>query len=147
MLLNAGANIEEPNDENYTPLMEAAREGHAVRRISYVEPYWSDYGAFISLKIFCYIFAGSTSFFRMYVAAYLKWLIVLLFPGCGASTAWSWSQRRHANRGDRRNSAHCCCMQRTYVSCDFVNRWICDGQIISLFEKRTFFNVLFSEMW
>lgn len=30
MLLEAGAYIEEPNDESYTPLMEAAREGHAV---------------------------------------------------------------------------------------------------------------------
>jgi ankyrin repeat protein len=27
-LLDHGANIEEPNDEGYTPLMEAAREGH-----------------------------------------------------------------------------------------------------------------------
>lgn len=31
MLIDAGANIEETNDENYTPLMEAAREGHVVR--------------------------------------------------------------------------------------------------------------------
>lgn len=30
MLLDAGAYIEEPNDESYTPLMEAAREGHGV---------------------------------------------------------------------------------------------------------------------
>ncbi|KIH69117.1 ankyrin repeat protein [Ancylostoma duodenale] len=28
LLIDAGANIEETNDENYTPLMEAAREGH-----------------------------------------------------------------------------------------------------------------------
>lgn len=30
MLLEAGAFVEEPNDESYTPLMEASREGHAV---------------------------------------------------------------------------------------------------------------------
>lgn len=30
MLLASGASIEEPNDESYTPIMEAAREGHAV---------------------------------------------------------------------------------------------------------------------
>jgi ankyrin repeat domain-containing protein 17 len=28
LLLERGANIEEVNDEGYTPLMEAAREGH-----------------------------------------------------------------------------------------------------------------------
>jgi ankyrin repeat protein len=28
LLLERGANIEEANDEGYTPLMEAAREGH-----------------------------------------------------------------------------------------------------------------------
>ena len=28
LLLDRGANIEEPNDEGYTALMEAAREGH-----------------------------------------------------------------------------------------------------------------------
>ena len=28
LLLDKGALIEEPNDESYTPLMEAAREGH-----------------------------------------------------------------------------------------------------------------------
>lgn len=30
LLLDRGAQIEEPNDEGYTPLMEAAREGHEV---------------------------------------------------------------------------------------------------------------------
>lgn len=28
MLLQSGAELEEPNDEGYTPLMEASREGH-----------------------------------------------------------------------------------------------------------------------
>lgn len=28
MLLDHGADVEEPNDEGYTPLMEASREGH-----------------------------------------------------------------------------------------------------------------------
>lgn len=28
LLIDRGANIEEVNDEGYTPLMEAAREGH-----------------------------------------------------------------------------------------------------------------------
>jgi ankyrin repeat domain-containing protein 17 len=28
LLMERGANIEEANDEGYTPLMEAAREGH-----------------------------------------------------------------------------------------------------------------------
>lgn len=28
LLIERGANIEEVNDEGYTPLMEAAREGH-----------------------------------------------------------------------------------------------------------------------
>lgn len=32
MLLDAGAHLEEPNDESYTPLMEASREGHTVYR-------------------------------------------------------------------------------------------------------------------
>ena len=30
ILIKAGASIELPNDESYTPLMEAAREGHGV---------------------------------------------------------------------------------------------------------------------
>jgi len=28
LLLERGANLEEPNDDGYTPLMEAARDGH-----------------------------------------------------------------------------------------------------------------------
>lgn len=46
LLLDHGADLEEPNDEGYTPLMEASREGH-----HYVVELLLDRGANVNAKI------------------------------------------------------------------------------------------------
>jgi ankyrin repeat protein len=46
LLCERGANLEEPNDEGYTPLMEASREGHME-----VVEFLLDKGADVNAKI------------------------------------------------------------------------------------------------
>lgn len=49
LLIERGANIEEVNDEGYTPLMEAAREGHEEMVALLLSQGWSE--IFITLHV------------------------------------------------------------------------------------------------